>query len=87
MKRGKLTPQEHVELGLVLKQARALIHEAARMTRMYGRLSRELYDAADALMKPRAWLTQRLIEDVGDGLVEGVPAREVYFGELEREDA
>jgi hypothetical protein len=35
-------------------------------------------------MTPRAFLEKRLIEQVGseDALVEGVPARDVYFGPL-----
>jgi hypothetical protein len=84
-----LSPEEHIELGLTLKRARALLLEAGRMTRCYGRLSDEFYQIADSFMMQRAWLEKRLIEQVGDRLVEGVPARDVYFGMeiVEREDA
>jgi hypothetical protein len=44
-----------------------------------------LYDAADVLMKPRAWLTERLIEEVGNERAM-VDVREVYFGELAEEE-
>jgi hypothetical protein len=81
VKRRGLTVDEHIEVGTALKRARALIHEAARTCRVYGRLSRELYDCADALMKPRAWLTERLLEEVESERAM-VDVREVYFGEL-----
>jgi hypothetical protein len=40
-------------------------------------------------MTPCDFLERKLIEQVGDGMVEGVPVREVYFGPLmeELEDA
>jgi hypothetical protein len=81
MTRKTLTAQEHVELGQTLKRARALLLDAAGMTRRYGRLSIQLYDAADSLTSPRAWLEQRLIADFGeDALISGVHVRDVYFG-------
>ena len=85
MRRKTLTPQEHVELGAILKRARRLLHEAGAMCRPYGQLAQDLFDLADrGLMSPRAFLEKRLIEQVGseDALVEGVPARDVYFGPL-----
>jgi hypothetical protein len=84
MKRKTLTPIEHVELGATLKRARQLLLEAAGMTRRYGRLSTQLYDVADSLTSPRAWLEQRLIADFGaDAMVEGIHCRDVYFGQME----
>jgi hypothetical protein len=87
-----LSPSEHVALGNLLKRARRELHEAGAMCRCYGQLSEQLFDLADrGLMSPKAWLEKRLIEQVGeDALVEGVRARDVYFGPLldeEKEDA
>jgi hypothetical protein len=88
MKKRALTPAEHVELGAILKRARRLLHEAGAMTRPYGRLSQVFFDIADrGLMTPRAFLERKLIEQVGgeNVLVEGIAARDVYFGELVEE--
>jgi hypothetical protein len=80
-KRKTLTPTEHVELGLTLKRADALLVEAAKTTRCYGRLSEHFYDAANALISQRAWLERRLIDQVGmDAMVDGKHVRDVYFG-------
>jgi hypothetical protein len=81
---GERSPADHVELGAMLKRARALLLDAAKMVRVYGRLSDHLFDAADALCAPRSFLEKRLIDEVGgeDVLVEGVHVRDVYFGEL-----
>ena len=87
MSKPKLTPAQHVELGATLKHARRLLLEAAGMCRGYGRLSAQLFDAADALTAPRAWLEARLVEQVGeDAMIAGVHCREVYFGELASEE-
>jgi hypothetical protein len=84
-----LSPSAHIELGRTLKRARELLLEAGMATRCYGKLSRGLFDAADALTEPRAWLEKVLIDAVGeDAMVEGVHCRDVYFGsEMEVEDA
>jgi hypothetical protein len=90
MSKGKLTAAEHLALGRLLKQARNNLLSAAVLARPYARLSQELGAAADGLMTPCDFLERKLIEDVGeDGMVEGVPVREVYFGPLmeELEDA
>ena len=81
-KRKMLTPAQHVDLGRTLKRANALLLDAARYCRIYGRLADHLYDCADALVKPRAFLEKRLIEEVGgEGeLVNGVRCRDVYLG-------
>jgi len=86
-KRKMLTPTQHLDLGRTLKRANALLLDAARYCRIYGRLADHLYDCADALVKPRAFLEKRLIEEVGgEGeLVNGVPCRDVYFG-MEADD-
>lgn len=81
MSRG-LTTQEHRELGATLKEARRLLLEAAALSRIYPGVSRELFDAADGLISPRAFLERKLIEAVGDD--EWV--RAVYFGELASEE-
>jgi hypothetical protein len=78
-----LSPQDHLELGRVLKRARRLLHEAAGMTR--GKLSAQFVELADAI--PTGWLEERLVELVGaDGEVEGIPVRDVYRGEMEEVD-
>jgi hypothetical protein len=89
MKKRGLTPEEHVELGRLLKRARRLLHEAGAMCRPYGQLAGDLFDLADrGLMSPRAFLEKRLIEAVGeDGVVDGVRVRDCYFGELVEEEA
>jgi hypothetical protein len=84
----KLTPAEHVELGSLLKRARHDLLEAGALCRGYGRLSAQLFDIADSLTSPRAWLEARLVEAVGeDATVEGVHVRDVYFGTMEDVDA
>jgi hypothetical protein len=81
-----LTPAEHVEVGSMLKRARRLLLDAAHTTRCYERLSRQLGDAANGLMPIRGELERKLIEQVGpEGSVEGVPVREVYFGQVKEE--
>ena len=88
MSRNKgLTPTQHVELGRTLKRARELLLEAGMATRCYGKRSRQLFDAADGLTEPRAWLEKVLIDAVGeDAQVDGVHVRDCYFGsELEEE--
>jgi hypothetical protein len=76
-----LTPTEHREVGGMLKRARRLLLDAAAITRCYERLSRQLSDAGNGLMAIRGELERKLIDAVGDdGMVEGVPVREVYFG-------
>jgi hypothetical protein len=86
-KQQGLTPSEHVALGLTLKRADALLVEAAKTTRCYGRLSEHFYDAANALMSQRSWLERRLIDQVGeDAMVAGKHVRDVYFGMEELED-
>jgi hypothetical protein len=85
-----LTLSEHLEVGAKLKRARALLLDAAATCRCYERQSRQLMDAANALMAQRGWLEARLIDAVGEnGSVEGLHCRNVYFGpeEMEREDA
>jgi hypothetical protein len=82
-----LSPSEHVALGRLLKRAIRDLQDAARLARVYGRLSDELFDAADGLMRQRGWLERRLVEAVGaDAMIEGVHRRDVYFG-IEVEDA
>jgi hypothetical protein len=81
MKRG-LTAQEHRELGATLKEARRLLLEAGALTRCYRGVSAELFEIADSLISPRAFLERKLIEAVGDD--DWV--REVYFGELAKEE-
>jgi hypothetical protein len=77
---GKLTPAQHVEVGRLLKCARRDLHDAAVMCRRYGRLSRELFEVADAI--PTGWLETRLVELVGaDGVIDGKSVRDVYRGE------
>jgi hypothetical protein len=67
----------------MLKRARQLLLDAAAETRCYERQSRQLEDAANALTAQRGWLEARLIEAVGrDGVVDGIPARDVYFGNV-----
>jgi hypothetical protein len=79
----KLTPAQHVELGNLLKQARNSLLTAAVIARPYGRLSQQLGETADGLITPCDFLEKRLIEEVGEeALVEGVQAREVYFGPM-----
>ena len=91
MSRNKgLSPTQHIELGRTLKRARELLLEAGMATRCYGKLSRGLFDAADGLTEPRAWLEKVLIDAVGeDAQVDGVHVRDCYFGsEMEEvEDA
>ena len=89
MKRPKaLTPQEHREVGALLKEAHTNLLIAAKLTRGYGRLSAELAEIADSFMAQRAWLERRLIEQVGaDATVEGTHVRDVYFGSMEDVDA
>jgi hypothetical protein len=83
----KLTPEQHVALGAKLKDARRLLLEVAAMCRCYGQVSQDLFDIAN-LIGPRHQLETRLIEEVGrEGMVEGVHCRDVYFGEVEVEDA
>ena len=84
-----LTLAEHREVGAMLKRARALLLDAAAITRCHDRLSRQLSDAANGLMAQRGELERKLIDAVGaDAMVEGVHVREVYFGpEKVREDA
>lgn len=80
-KNKRLTPSQHIELGRTLKRARELLLEAGMATRCYGKLSRGLFDAADALTEPRAWLEKVLIDAVGeDAMVAGTHVRDVYFG-------
>ena len=88
-KRKMLTPAQHLELGRTLKQANALLLDAARACRIYGRLSDHLYDCADALVKPRSFLEKRLIEEMGgeSATVDGVPVRDCYFGPLLEKEA
>jgi hypothetical protein len=76
-----LSLEEHRDLGSLLKRAVRDLEDAAAITRCYERTSRQLRDAANALMSQRTWLEQRLIDAVGEER-----ARDVYFGE-EREDA
>jgi hypothetical protein len=86
MSRG-LTAQQHRELGAVLKEARRLLLEAGAPTRCYRGVSQELFEIADSLMSPRAFLEKRLIELVGDDAqVEGVHVRDCYFGEFAQEE-
>jgi hypothetical protein len=81
MSKRVLTPAQHIHLGRTLKHANALLLDAARYCRIYGRLADHLYDCADALVKPRSFLEKRLIEEVGDdALISGVHVRDVYFG-------
>ena len=84
-----LTLSEHREVGRMLKRAHRLFLDAAAIVRCYHRRSRQLDEIAAGLRSQRGSLAQKLREQVGeDGMVEGVPVREVYFGELkEREDA
>jgi hypothetical protein len=86
-----LSPAEHLELGRLLKRNIRGLQDAAKLARCYGRLSDELYDAADLLMRQRSWLEKRLIEDVGtDATISGTHVKEVYFGNvsaMEAEDA
>jgi hypothetical protein len=83
----KLTPEDHVKLGLLLKRARRLLHQASGMCRCYTRISQDLYDIGN-LIGRRHQLETRLIAEVGaDALVEGMHCRDVYFGEVEVEDA
>jgi hypothetical protein len=78
-----LTPAEHLELGRLMKRNILGLQDAAKLARCYGRLSDELYDCADMLMRQRNWLEKRLIEAVGaNAMVEGVHVREVYFGNV-----
>jgi hypothetical protein len=80
-KAGGLSPTEHVECGALLKDARNNLLLAAGLCRCYGKLSRELGDAADGLMAQRAWLEKRLIDAVGgDAMVNGIHVRDCYFG-------
>ena len=85
MKRNRgLSPAQHLELGNTIKHARRLLHEAAVLSRPYGRIAQRLLDLADAI--PRNELEAKLMAEVGaDGVVDGVRARDVYFGELLRE--
>ena len=85
MSRNKdLTTRQHVELGRLVKRIRRDLHVAAGMTR--GKLRQQFLDLADAI--PRGWLEECLVELVGvDGMVEGIPVRNVYRGEMEVEDA
>jgi hypothetical protein len=56
-------------------------------TRCYGKLSRQLFDLADALTVPRSWLERVLIAEVGaDAMVEGTHVKDCYFGELMEEE-
>jgi hypothetical protein len=82
MSRSKgLSPSEHVEVGALLKEARTNLLIAARLCRVYGRLSDQLVELADGSMSQRAWLERRLIDAVGaDGVIDGVHVRDVYFG-------
>jgi hypothetical protein len=78
-----LTAEEHRELGATLKEARRLLLEAGAITRgCYPGVSRGLFDIADGLISPRAYLERQLIALVGDD--EWV--REVYFGEFAEEE-
>jgi hypothetical protein len=78
-----LSPSEHVEVGALLKEARNNLLIAARICRVYGRLSDQLAGIADSFMSQRAWLEKRLIDAVGaDGVVDGVHVRDCYFGTL-----
>ena len=80
-----LTPQEHLELGALLKEAHTDLLLAAKKTHCYGRLSSQLRDIAESFMSQREWLERRLIDAVGvDGVVDGVHCRDVYFGEMEK---
>ena len=64
-----LTLAEHRQVGAMLKRARALLLDAAAITRCHDRLSRQLSDAANGLMAQRGELERKLIEAVGaDGL-------------------
>jgi hypothetical protein len=83
-----LSPSEHVELGALLKEARNNLLLAARLCRVYGRLSDQLAGIADGSMAQRAWLEQRLIDAVGaDAVVDGVHVRDCYFGtQMEKVD-
>jgi hypothetical protein len=82
-----LTVDEHLDNGRKLKLAVRLLRDVAATCRCYERQSRQLEDAANALTAQRGWLEARLIEAVGpDAMVEGVPCREVYFGELVEEE-
>ena len=81
-----LTLAEHREVGAKLKRARRDLLDAAHVTRNYERLSRQLSDAANGLMAQRGELERKLIEQVGEGgMVEGIPVREIYFGEVREE--
>jgi hypothetical protein len=82
-----LTPTEHRQVGRLLKRARRDLLEASAITRCYERLSRQLSDVGNGLMAQRGELERKLIDAVGEGgMVEGVPCRDVYFGEMEEVD-
>jgi hypothetical protein len=76
-----LSVEEHREVGAKLKHVVRLLRDVAQTCRCYDRLSCQLGDAANGLMAQRGELERKLIEVVGEnGMVEGVPVREIYFG-------
>jgi hypothetical protein len=84
MSKHTLTPEQHRDLGLVLKRARRLLLDAAQLSRAHPTISQGLFDAANALTVQRSFLETRLME-AGASRDE---ARDVYFGPIEeREDA
>jgi hypothetical protein len=83
-----LSPEQHLEVGSLLKEARNNLLIAANKTRCYRRLSDQLLAITDSFMSQRAWLERTLIDDVGaDATVEGTHVRDVYFGSMEDVDA
>jgi hypothetical protein len=74
----KLSPAEHVELGLLLKRARRLLLDAAQLSRAHSTISQGLFDAANSLTVQRSFLEARLMQS-GASRDE---ARDCYFGEL-----
>jgi hypothetical protein len=84
-KRKTLSPAQHIELGRTIKRIRRGLHEAGAVTRAYGfAFAQQFFDLADAL--PTAKLERKLVEECGAGLVDGVPAIDVYRGEMEEVD-
>jgi hypothetical protein len=84
-KRKTLTPAQHIELGRTIKRIRRGLHEAGAVTRVYGHhFAQQFFDLADAL--PTAKLERKLVEECGAGMVEGIPAIDVYRGVMEEVD-
>jgi hypothetical protein len=80
MKRKGLSPSQHVELGRTIKRIRRALHEAGAVTRVWGfTFAQQFFDLADAI--PVAKLERKLVEECGAGMVDGIPATDVYRGE------